>query len=81
MRKLYTNVNLFLRVESFESFEKNSQWDTKSLDLNNFQIKTNLKKVKTLKGRTRNYLQNSVFTFLKCIFIWKLFKSKLLVSH
>ena len=40
-----------MRVESFESFEKNSQWDYKSLDLNNFQIKMNLKKVKTLKGR------------------------------
>ena len=41
----------------------------------------NFKKLKTLKDKPRNYLQKSIFTFLKFIFTYKLFKSKLLISH
>ena len=45
--------------------------ETKSLDINNFQIKWNLKKVKTLKDRLRNSLQNSVFTFFEITFYFE----------
>ncbi len=62
-------------------FSHKTPYETKSLDNNNFQIKWNLKKVKTVTDRLRNSLQNNVFTFFKFHFVWKLLISKLLVSY
>ena len=56
-------------------------WNTKSLDSYNFLIKTNFKKVKTLFFREFHNLYVSVFTFLKFVFIKKLYEFKLLVIH
>ena len=55
------------------------EYQTKSLDINNFLEKLNLKIVKTLKDSIRNSLQNSAFTILKFNFSKKLLISKLLV--
>ncbi len=50
----------------YRKYSITAAWDTKSLGLNNFEIKMNFKK--TLKDRLRNSQQNGVFTFLKLIF-------------
>ena len=51
-------------MNEYRTLSHKTPYETKSLDINNFQIKWNLKKVKTVTDRLRSSLKNSAALFL-----------------